>query len=63
MKQATIKIVTVHSDFAQEDYAFFNRIVSALQEHNLSVALTVSKDRHKKQLKGINLRPINGRTA
>jgi len=60
MKQATIKIVTVNSDFSQEDYAFMHRIVTVLQEHNLSVALTVSKDRHKKKLKQITLRRIDG---
>ena len=60
MKQATIKIVTVHSDFSQEDYAFMHRIVSALQEHNLSVALHISKDRHKKKLPQISLRKIDG---
>jgi hypothetical protein len=60
MKQATIKIVTVHSDFSKEDYDFMHRIVTVLQTHNLSVALTVSKDRHIKKLKAINLRRIDG---
>lgn len=60
MKQATIKIVTVNRDFSEADKATFRRIVAVLQEHNLSVALTISKDRHKKQLKNIELRAING---
>lgn len=60
MKQATIKIVTEHRDFAPEDYAFFRRIVFALQEHNLSVALHISKDRHKKKLKDISLHLSGG---
>jgi len=60
MKQETIKIVTFNRDFSQEDYAFMHRIVTVLQEHDLSVALTVSKDRHIKKLKAITLRRIDG---
>lgn len=60
MKQVTIKAVTANRDFSPEDYAFFNRIVTVLQTHNLSVALTVSQDRHKKRLPNITLRRIDG---
>lgn len=56
MKQVTIKAVTVHRDFAPEDYAFLNRIVTVLQTHNLSVSLSISKDRHKRKLPGIKMK-------
>ena len=63
MKQVTIKAVTANRDFSPEDYAFFNRIVTVLQTHNLSVALTISQDRHKKKLPNIQLRRIDGGTV
>jgi hypothetical protein len=58
MKQLTIKAVTANRDFLPEDYAFFNRIVTVLQTHNLSVAMSISKDRHKRKLSNIKLKAL-----
>jgi hypothetical protein len=58
MKQITIKAVTVLRDFTPEDNAFFSRIMTALQTHNLSVSINISKDRHKKKLPNIKLNAV-----
>jgi hypothetical protein len=55
MKQVTIKAVTVHRDFTQEDKNFISRMETVLQTHNLSVSVSYSKDRHKRKVQTLKI--------
>lgn len=56
MKQVTIKAVTVNRDFTEQDKAYICRMMLVLQDHNLSVSVSYSQDRHKKKLNNIKLK-------
>jgi predicted transcriptional regulator len=49
--KAVIKVLTAEDKFSQDQIAIMKRVALVLQEHNLSVALLMKKEKVYKQCK------------